>query len=58
MRQWVEELTTAVNDYGAGGFVFVPVADTLEDAEQARAKWAREVVPAVREATGQSSSPR
>jgi hypothetical protein len=53
VEQWVEELTIAVDTYGAGGFVFVPVADTPEDAEKARAKWAREVVPAVREAIGQ-----
>jgi hypothetical protein len=53
--QWVEELTTAVNDYGAGGFVFFLVADTLDDAEKARASWAREIAPAVREATAVSS---
>ncbi|GAA0901320.1 LLM class flavin-dependent oxidoreductase [Pseudonocardia zijingensis] len=51
VEQWVEELTIAVRDHGAGGFVFFPVADTPEDAEKARARWAREIVPAVREAT-------
>jgi alkanesulfonate monooxygenase SsuD/methylene tetrahydromethanopterin reductase-like flavin-dependent oxidoreductase (luciferase family) len=49
VRQWVEELTIAVNEYGAGGFVFFPVADTVEEAEKARATWAREIAPAVRE---------
>jgi alkanesulfonate monooxygenase SsuD/methylene tetrahydromethanopterin reductase-like flavin-dependent oxidoreductase (luciferase family) len=56
VEQWVEELTTAVIDYGAGGFVFFPVADTPEDADKARATWAREIAPAVREATGASRS--
>ncbi|GAA5168426.1 MULTISPECIES: hypothetical protein [Amycolatopsis] len=50
--QWVDELTTAVNDFGAGGFVFSPVADSPEDAERARARSAREIVPAVRAAIG------
>jgi hypothetical protein len=49
VQQWVEELTIAVNEYGAGGFVFFPVADTVEEAEKARATWAREIAPAVRE---------
>ena len=52
VEQWVEELTTAVTDHGAGGFVFFPVADTPEEAEEARARWTREIAPAVREATG------
>ena len=52
VRQWVDELVTAVNDFGAGGFVFSPVADSVEDVERARARWAREIVPAVRAATG------
>ncbi|GAA3526505.1 LLM class flavin-dependent oxidoreductase [Amycolatopsis ultiminotia] len=51
VRQWVDELTTAVDDFGAGGFVFFPIAETLQDAERARARWAREIVPAVRAAT-------
>ncbi|CAL9567774.1 F420-dependent glucose-6-phosphate dehydrogenase [Actinosynnema sp. ALI-1.44] len=49
VEQWVEELTGAVLEHGASGFVLfsprggTPDADTL-------ARWAGEVVPAVREA--------
>lgn len=52
VEQWVEELTTAVEDFGASGFVFLPVADTVAEAERARARWAQEIAPAVREAVG------
>jgi alkanesulfonate monooxygenase SsuD/methylene tetrahydromethanopterin reductase-like flavin-dependent oxidoreductase (luciferase family) len=51
VEQWVEELTIAVDDYAAGGFVYFPVADTPEGLDEARIRWAREVVPAVRAAT-------
>src|SRR5579859_352889 len=49
-QQWVDELTDAVLEYGARGFIFrstdeVPAAEAL-------ARWASEIVPAVREATG------
>ncbi|GAA0252088.1 LLM class flavin-dependent oxidoreductase [Saccharothrix mutabilis subsp. mutabilis] len=49
VEQWVEELTGAVLEHGASGFILfsprggTPDADTL-------ARWAGEVVPAVREA--------
>nr|BFE53976.1 LLM class flavin-dependent oxidoreductase [Saccharothrix mutabilis subsp. capreolus] len=49
VQQWVEELTGAVLEHGASGFILfsprggTPDADTL-------ARWAGEVVPAVREA--------
>jgi alkanesulfonate monooxygenase SsuD/methylene tetrahydromethanopterin reductase-like flavin-dependent oxidoreductase (luciferase family) len=41
VRQWADELATAVHSYGAGGFVFFG-----DDASADR--WSREVVPAVR----------
>jgi alkanesulfonate monooxygenase SsuD/methylene tetrahydromethanopterin reductase-like flavin-dependent oxidoreductase (luciferase family) len=44
--QWIEELTGAVLDHGAAGFVFFPV----DDGSPAVERWAKEVVPAVREA--------
>ncbi|WP_131737299.1 LLM class flavin-dependent oxidoreductase [Actinomadura roseirufa] len=47
--QWVEELTTAVLDHGASGFVLFPTQDTPPDV--ALSRWAEEIVPAVREAT-------
>ncbi len=50
VRQWVEELTAAVLDYGASGFIYRSTDDT--PAGEALARWAREIVPAVREATG------
>ena len=47
--QWADELTTAVRAHGAAGFVYFPVGDgTPSDVVLGR--WAREVVPAVREA--------
>jgi alkanesulfonate monooxygenase SsuD/methylene tetrahydromethanopterin reductase-like flavin-dependent oxidoreductase (luciferase family) len=48
VEQWAEELTTAVLDHGAGGFVYFPGDDTPADA--ALGRWALEVVPAVRSA--------
>lgn len=47
VQQWVDELTSAVLDHGASGFIFF--ATGPEPAEVALARWAREVVPAVRE---------
>ena len=44
VAQWTEELTSAVLDHGAGGFVFFP------DEDAAIGRWALEVVPAVRSA--------
>ncbi|MFC0040617.1 LLM class flavin-dependent oxidoreductase [Actinomadura rayongensis] len=44
--QWVEELTGAVLDHGAAGFIYHPVGDP----DMALARWAQEIVPAVRAA--------
>jgi alkanesulfonate monooxygenase SsuD/methylene tetrahydromethanopterin reductase-like flavin-dependent oxidoreductase (luciferase family) len=47
--QWVEELTGAVLDHGASGFMlFSPGGGTPDAGSLAR--WAREIAPAVREA--------
>ncbi|HEV2638722.1 MAG TPA: LLM class flavin-dependent oxidoreductase [Actinocrinis sp.] len=46
--QWVEELTGAVLDHGASGFVLFPARG--EPDEVSIARWAREIAPAVREA--------
>ncbi|MFI6500161.1 LLM class flavin-dependent oxidoreductase [Nonomuraea typhae] len=50
VAQWVEELTSAVVEYGAAGFTYFPVADGTP-VESALATWATEIAPAVREAT-------
>lgn len=48
-EQWTDELTTAALEHGAAGFTYFPVDDgTPNDVTLSR--WAREVVPAVREA--------
>lgn len=53
--QWTEELTGAVLEHGASGFIiFSPQGGTLDPA--ALARWAREIVPAVREATARKDS--
>jgi hypothetical protein len=41
VRQWADELATAVRSYGAGGFVFFGDDVSAE-------RWSREVVPQVR----------
>ncbi|GAA4217041.1 LLM class flavin-dependent oxidoreductase [Actinocatenispora rupis] len=47
--QWIEELTGAVLDHGAGGFtLFSPAGDVQDPATIGR--WATEIAPAVREA--------
>ncbi|MEU4746140.1 LLM class flavin-dependent oxidoreductase, partial [Actinosynnema sp. NPDC023658] len=46
--QWVEELTGAVLEHDAAGFVHFPVREPWTDV--ALGAWANEVVPAVREA--------
>jgi alkanesulfonate monooxygenase SsuD/methylene tetrahydromethanopterin reductase-like flavin-dependent oxidoreductase (luciferase family) len=51
VRQWVEELTAAVLEHRASGFVYRSTDGT--PAAEALARWAREIVPAVREAIGQ-----
>lgn len=49
-EQWVEELTGAVLEHGASGFMlFSPSGGGTDDATLGR--WATEVAPAVREAT-------
>lgn len=47
-RQWVDELTSAVSEHDAAGFVYRTTDDT-PPAEALR-RWAHDVVPAVREA--------
>jgi alkanesulfonate monooxygenase SsuD/methylene tetrahydromethanopterin reductase-like flavin-dependent oxidoreductase (luciferase family) len=46
--QWIEEMTSAVIDHRAGGFIFRATDDT--PAPVALAMFAQEIVPAVREA--------
>lgn len=46
--QWVAELTSAVLEHDAGGFLYRCTDDT--PAHVALARWAQEIVPAVREA--------
>lgn len=48
VEQWIEELVAAVTDYGAGGFVYFPVAETADGRATARSRWAHEILPAVR----------
>lgn len=52
VAQWIEEMTSAVIDHGAGGFIFRSTDDTPGPAAVAR--FAQEVVPAVREAIGKA----
>ncbi|MGV9362969.1 LLM class flavin-dependent oxidoreductase [Amycolatopsis sp. NPDC003731] len=49
--QWIEELTGAVLEHGAAGFVLFGPGGSTPDAV-ATARWAEEIVPAVREAVG------
>jgi alkanesulfonate monooxygenase SsuD/methylene tetrahydromethanopterin reductase-like flavin-dependent oxidoreductase (luciferase family) len=46
--QWVDELTAAVQEHQAAGFVFRSTDDSAADV--ALGRWAQEVVPAVRQA--------
>ncbi|MEQ3552791.1 LLM class flavin-dependent oxidoreductase [Pseudonocardia nematodicida] len=48
--QWIEELTTAVLEHGAAGFV-LHVSDATSD-DIALGRWAEEIAPAVRVAVG------
>ncbi|MFE0455437.1 LLM class flavin-dependent oxidoreductase [Streptomyces sp. NPDC058914] len=48
VAQWVEELTGAVLEFGAAGFVHFRTDDT--PAEVTLGRWAEEIAPAVREA--------
>ncbi len=52
VAQWVEELTTAVQEHGAGGFVYREGG--TRPSETALRRWAMEIVPAVRERIAQS----
>jgi alkanesulfonate monooxygenase SsuD/methylene tetrahydromethanopterin reductase-like flavin-dependent oxidoreductase (luciferase family) len=47
-QQWIDELVTAVHEQQAGGFIYFPVAGDI--ADMALARWARDIVPAIREA--------
>jgi alkanesulfonate monooxygenase SsuD/methylene tetrahydromethanopterin reductase-like flavin-dependent oxidoreductase (luciferase family) len=51
VEQWVEELTGAVLEHDASGFVYREAGGTPSEATLAR--WAQEIVPAVREAIDQ-----
>lgn len=48
VRQWVDELTTAVLEHGVGGFIYRATDDT--PGPVAVTRFARDIVPAVREA--------
>ena len=48
VQQWVDEFTTAVLDHHAAGIIYRNTDDT--PADQALARWATEIVPAVRQA--------
>jgi hypothetical protein len=48
VQQWVDELTTAVLEHHASGFIYRSTDDT--PAAEALARWATEIVPAVRAA--------
>jgi alkanesulfonate monooxygenase SsuD/methylene tetrahydromethanopterin reductase-like flavin-dependent oxidoreductase (luciferase family) len=52
--QWVEELTGAVLEHGASGFMLFPAGDGAQDVVFL-SRWAREIVPAVREAITRAS---
>ncbi|GAA0966596.1 LLM class flavin-dependent oxidoreductase [Actinocorallia libanotica] len=49
VAQWVEELTGAVLEHGASGFVLFPPGHDAHD-DDSLGRWAAEIVPAVREA--------
>jgi alkanesulfonate monooxygenase SsuD/methylene tetrahydromethanopterin reductase-like flavin-dependent oxidoreductase (luciferase family) len=49
VRQWVDELTTAVLEHRAAGFIYRNADEQTPDHE-ALARWATEIVPAVRAA--------
>ena len=53
VAQWVEELAAAALEHGAAAFIYLDrPGEIIDDATVNR--WAREVVPAVREAIGQA----
>ncbi len=49
VAQWVEELTGAVLEHGASGFMLFSTRGGTQDVVSL-GRWAREIVPAVREA--------
>jgi alkanesulfonate monooxygenase SsuD/methylene tetrahydromethanopterin reductase-like flavin-dependent oxidoreductase (luciferase family) len=49
VQQWVDELTAAVLEHGAAGFIYRNADEETPD-DQALARWATEIVPAVRAA--------
>lgn len=53
--QWVEELTGAVLEHGASGFMLFSAEGGVQDATSLR-RWAQEIVPAVREAIVRNSA--
>jgi alkanesulfonate monooxygenase SsuD/methylene tetrahydromethanopterin reductase-like flavin-dependent oxidoreductase (luciferase family) len=48
VAQWTEELTSAVVEHGAAGFLLFPAGEAAPEVTLGR--WAQEIVPAVREA--------
>ena len=48
--QWVQEMSIGVREHGAAGFVYREPGDRSPSSAEAAARWAREIVPAVREA--------
>lgn len=48
VQQWIDELTAAVLEHHASGFIYHSTDDT--PADEALARWAQEIVPAVRDA--------
>lgn len=50
--QWIDELTRAVLDHDAAGFIYREGAEHTSD--EALARWAEEIVPAVREAVAKA----
>jgi alkanesulfonate monooxygenase SsuD/methylene tetrahydromethanopterin reductase-like flavin-dependent oxidoreductase (luciferase family) len=46
--QWVEELTIAIREHGAGGFILFSPGGGMSDPASLR-RWASEIAPAVRE---------
>lgn len=48
-EQWVDELTAAVLDHGAAGFIYFPV-EAGSAREIATSRWTLEIAPAVRDA--------
>jgi len=45
VKQWIDELTSAVLDHGASGFIYRAPANA--PSALALARWAQEIVPAV-----------